>query len=77
MIPLRVLIGRAVIQARQRAGLSQRALAKLADCSQMTISHIENGSHAVAIDTIFRIVRACGTTPAEMFAELDTLEWKQ
>jgi DNA-binding XRE family transcriptional regulator len=76
MIPVRVLIGRAVIQARQRVGLSQRALAKLTDCSQTTIYHIENGSHAVALENAYRIAHACGTTFADMFAELDSLEWK-
>jgi DNA-binding XRE family transcriptional regulator len=76
MIPVRVLIGRAVIQARQRVGLSQRALAKLADCSQTTISHIECGDYGITLENAYRIAHACGTTFNEMFAELDSLEWK-
>jgi len=74
MIPVRVLIGRAVIQARQRAGLSQRALAKLADCSQTTIYHIENGSHAVALENAYRIAQVCEVPFTELFKELDALE---
>jgi transcriptional regulator with XRE-family HTH domain len=48
--------------ARARAGLSQRALAERAGTSQARISRIENSREDPSVQTLDRLVRACGRT---------------
>ena len=52
--------GQTLREARRRAGLSQRALARLTNMPQPTIARIE--SHAVVprVDTLDRLLAACG-----------------
>jgi transcriptional regulator with XRE-family HTH domain len=52
--------GRSLREARRRAGLTQRALALRAGIPQPTIARIE--SHAVVprVDTLDRLLSACG-----------------
>lgn len=49
----------AVVEARERAGLSQRQLAKLAHLPQSTIARIESG-HNTSIETMIKIALALG-----------------
>jgi transcriptional regulator with XRE-family HTH domain len=46
--------------ARRRAQLSQRELARRAGVPQPTISRIENGVVSPTLDTLTRLIRACG-----------------
>lgn len=46
--------------ARRRAGLTQRELARLSEIPQPAISRIERGVVSPTIDTLDRLVRACG-----------------
>lgn len=46
--------------ARSRAGLSLRALADRAGTSHATLSRYEHGLVCPTVDTLDRIVRACG-----------------
>jgi transcriptional regulator with XRE-family HTH domain len=46
--------------ARRRAQLSQRELARRAGVPQATISRIENRVVSPTIDTLDRLIRACG-----------------
>lgn len=46
--------------ARRRAGLSQRELARRAGVPQSSISRIERGLVSPTVDTLERLVRACG-----------------
>ena len=56
-----------VLDARLRAGLSQRALARRARTSQSVIARIEGRQTSPSIETLLRILRAAGF---ELRAEL-------
>jgi transcriptional regulator with XRE-family HTH domain len=47
-------------EARRRAGLTQRDLARGAGTSQAAIARIERGRAQPSVDTLRRLVRACG-----------------
>lgn len=47
-------------EARRDAGISQRALARLARTSQARISRIESGREDPSVQTLQRLLRACG-----------------
>ena len=46
--------------ARRRAGLSQRQLARRTGTPQPSISRIERGLVSPTVDTLERLIRACG-----------------
>ena len=46
--------------ARSRAGLTQRALAERAGVPQPAIARIESGASRPRVDTMDRVLRACG-----------------
>ncbi len=52
--------GRTLLQARRRAGLSQRQLAAATGVAQPTIARIERGAEVPRVDTLDRLLRACG-----------------
>jgi len=52
--------GRALRQARRRAGLSQRALAHLTGIAQPTVARIETGDHSPRVATLEALLAACG-----------------
>lgn len=51
---------RMVRYARQRAGITQRALASAAGVPQSTVARIETGRLVPRVDTLDRILRAVG-----------------
>ena len=51
---------RLLAEARRRAGLTQRALARRARTSQSVIARIENGSASPSTRTLARLLRAAG-----------------
>jgi transcriptional regulator with XRE-family HTH domain len=54
------VISWAIVQeARRRAGLTQRELAKRAGTSQSAIARIERGRQIPSVETLQRILRAC------------------
>ncbi len=52
----------ALRNARRRAGLSQRRLAAATGVAQPTIARIERGHEVPRVDTLDRLLRACGDT---------------
>jgi len=46
--------------ARDRAGITQRELARRAGTSQAMVARIERGQQSPSIATLDRLVRACG-----------------
>jgi predicted transcriptional regulator len=54
--------GRALRRARRRAQLTQRALALRTGISQPTIAKIEAGTASPRVDTLERLLDACGET---------------
>ena len=51
---------RVLRQARRRAGLTQRALASKAGVPQSQIARIETGATVPRVDTLDRLLEACG-----------------
>lgn len=49
-------------EARRGARLSQRALARLAGVPQPTVARIESSAVVPRVDTLDRLLRACGRT---------------
>jgi transcriptional regulator with XRE-family HTH domain len=56
----RLRSARIVSDARERAGLSQRELAKRARTAQSVVARIELGETSPSVDTLTRILRATG-----------------
>ena len=52
--------GRALSQARKRAGLSQRGLASKVGVPQPVIARIERGGVVPRVDTLERLLAGCG-----------------
>jgi transcriptional regulator with XRE-family HTH domain len=63
------MVAEKLIKLREKAGLNQTQLAKLAGLSPNYISSIENGSRKCPIDTLDAICKALGTTLSEFFKE--------
>ena len=51
---------RLLIEARERAGLSQRALARRARTAQSVVARIESGAASPSWQTLERLLRAAG-----------------
>lgn len=62
----RGLFGRKVREARIRAGLNQRELAKLIGTPQGKISKIENGKTDAQLSTIRKLARALGVSSTDL-----------
>jgi hypothetical protein len=54
--------GRILRYARRRAGLTQQAVANMAGLPQPVIARIERGKSVPRVDTLDRLLRACGQT---------------
>lgn len=52
--------GDLIREARRRAGLTQRELARRADTVQPVVARWESGRTAVSFDDVRRLVRLCG-----------------
>jgi transcriptional regulator with XRE-family HTH domain len=57
----------ALIDARQRLGLSQRDLAKKLNCNVPTINHIEAGQRRIDVIELISIARALELDPVKLF----------
>ena len=65
-LDLKLTLARALRQKRERAGLSQTALAKLIESSQSRVAKIEAGDRSVTLDLIVRSLLAMGASPREL-----------
>ena len=64
-----------VIEARRRAGLTQRRLAALAGVSQPTVARIESGVTEPTVALMDRLVEACGLDLRVSITERDDSDW--
>jgi transcriptional regulator with XRE-family HTH domain len=64
-----------VREARRRAGLTQRQLAKLAGLSQATIARIESGATQPTLAQVCRLVEACGLELQVRLVPADNSDW--
>ena len=60
--------------ARQTRGLTLRALAEMARCSESLLSKIENGKASPSLPMLHRLVEALGTNIGWMFEDVDVGE---
>jgi transcriptional regulator with XRE-family HTH domain len=67
--------GQFVLEARRRAGLTQRQLASRVGLSQPQIARIESGRVASSYERIVDLVRACGLELATSIAPADDSDW--
>jgi transcriptional regulator with XRE-family HTH domain len=58
--------GRVLRECRQRAGVSQEALADSADFDRTYISLLERGLRQPTLETLLRLARALSISPATM-----------
>jgi transcriptional regulator with XRE-family HTH domain len=54
--------------ARKRSGMSQEALANLADLHRTYIGQVENAGRNISIDSIEKLVKALDIDPAELMS---------
>jgi len=59
-------VGRAIREAREAAGLSMRALARMAEMSQPFLSHVEKGTASPSLSSLYRLAHALGLPPSEL-----------
>lgn len=64
--------GFALREARQRAGLSQEALALKADVDRTFVSRAERGERQPALTTVFLLAKAMGIEPFELVRATQT-----
>lgn len=64
----RSIVGDNIRRLREIAGLSSKALARLADLS--SIRMIESGHRPGRVDTLEKIAKALGVTVADLFADV-------
>ena len=59
-------LARTIDARRQELGLSLNALAKKVGVSHVTLVHIRNGRNDPRMETLRKIAKALGVTPAEL-----------
>jgi transcriptional regulator with XRE-family HTH domain len=67
--------GQFVLQARRRAGLTQRQLAARAGLSQPQIARIEGGGAAPSFERVVDLVRACDLDFVASITPADDSDW--
>jgi transcriptional regulator with XRE-family HTH domain len=65
-------VGRRVRLARERAGLTQDALAGRVSLSRTSVTNIEKGRQKVLLHTLCNLADALGVTPEVLMPEPDT-----
>ena len=66
------LVGDNIRRLRKRAGLTQEALAEIADLAPRTVQKIEAGDITILITTLRRLRRALGCTYESLLRENNT-----
>jgi len=70
-----MIAGHLVRQARRRSGLTQADLAKRVATTQSAVARWETGGSTPSLETLRRIVEACGFEFHYAITERDTSEW--
>ena len=61
-------LARNLVRAREKAGLSQAALAKKLNKSRSSVNEYEAGEHEPRLDVLLKIAKALGVDVAELVA---------
>jgi len=67
MVSIKLRFGKRLRELRERKGISQEHLAKLASLNRTYISKIERGERNVSIETAARLASALGVELKELF----------
>ena len=67
--PYKILLG-VLIEARQRAGVTQTELARRINRPQPYMSMVERGERRIDVIQFYAIMKALGADPEEVFREL-------
>lgn len=70
--PLQIAFGAAVRELRQRQGLSQEALARLADFERTYVTEVERGRRNVTLLNVGRLAGALGVGVGELMTVAET-----
>src|SRR5512141_263866 len=70
LVEIRLVLGDEVRASRQRANLTQVALAKRIGSSQSRVAKIETGDSTVTIDLQMKALLAAGSKPGAVFSAL-------
>jgi transcriptional regulator with XRE-family HTH domain len=65
-----VVVGRAIRQAREKAGLSQEGLAHEAGLHRTYVGGIERGERNVGVENLIRVARALKIPPSCLLKDL-------
>ena len=68
-----VIVGEVLAGYRKKKGISQEVLSGLAAIGRTHLSAIERGERRPTIDTFYRICKALGVRPGEVFDAIDAL----
>jgi len=63
------MLGKVLQKARQNAGLSQEALAKLAGVDRSYISQLEHDHRSPTVNMLFRLCEAMNLSTADVISE--------
>jgi len=63
----RKAFGNRVRSLRKQRGLSQEALAHVADLDRSYVGQVERGERNISLDNIYRFARALEVEPSELF----------
>jgi transcriptional regulator with XRE-family HTH domain len=64
-----IRFGKRVRNLRERAGLSQEALAERAGIHRTYVGGVERGERNLGLKNVFRVAEALGVPVAQLFAE--------
>lgn len=67
--PALIALGRAIIQARTKQGLSQEKLALIAGVDRSYVGRVERGDNNIAILTLLKLSQALDLSLEELFRE--------
>lgn len=70
-------LGRLIADARRSAGMTQAQLAAAIGTSQSVVSRWERGADSPRVDTLVRILRACGFEPDLVLRRHDDVDRSQ
>ncbi|MGV9748035.1 helix-turn-helix domain-containing protein [Rhodococcus zopfii] len=70
----RAALARALVEARERAGLNQSELVTKSGLSRSAIVRLEKGEASISSDRLWDLARALGTTPSALYAAAEADE---
>ena len=68
-----VLVGQAILEARQDKGFTQEILSGLADIRRTHLSAIERGERKPTLETLWRIAAALDMHPSELVRRIEQM----